>query len=164
MKPVIPQDLNASEELIEKYAQEVMEGVYGNWEERKMKLGILYDRIQAKVNEVSEKNLNSLTAQIERYEDIAMECINNELSYEEIKINFPKIYPIIQLKINEFLNRDIMYQIGEKDIEMLAKRVKEGLFGDGKERVHKLAQLYDPVQKKVKELNKEMTKLKMKLF
>ena len=35
MNPVIPQDLNASEELIEKYAQEVMKGVYGNWEERK---------------------------------------------------------------------------------------------------------------------------------
>ena len=77
-----------------------------------------------------------------------------ELLLDNISNNF-----VVDKNENFFINNFD----GEKDIEMLAKRVKEGFFGDGKERVHKLAQLYDPVQKKVKELNKEMTKLKMKL-
>lgn len=44
---------------IEKLAREVIEGKYGNGEERRQKLGSLYNEVQKKVNEILKGNITS---------------------------------------------------------------------------------------------------------
>lgn len=44
---------------IEELAQEVINGKYGNGEERKQKLGNLYNEVQAKVNSIYGQNVSS---------------------------------------------------------------------------------------------------------
>lgn len=44
---------------IEKLAREVIEGKYGNGEERKQKLGSLYNEVQKRVNEILKGNITS---------------------------------------------------------------------------------------------------------
>lgn len=41
---------------IDKLANDVIKGIYGNGEERKKKLGSLYNQVQARVNEILNKN------------------------------------------------------------------------------------------------------------
>ena len=49
---------------IEELAKEVIAGKYGNGEERKQKLGSLYNEVQAKVNEILNTNVSQETIYI----------------------------------------------------------------------------------------------------
>ena len=46
---------DVEEEIIEKLAQEVLRGTFGNGETRKQALGALYDRVQDRVNQILEE-------------------------------------------------------------------------------------------------------------
>ena len=49
---------------IEELAQAVIRGEYGNGEERKQKLGSLYEQVQARVNEILGQNVSQETIYI----------------------------------------------------------------------------------------------------
>ena len=55
---------NSNNVDIEQIARDVIEGKYGNGEERKQKLGTLYNEVQAKVNSIYGKNVSQETIYI----------------------------------------------------------------------------------------------------
>lgn len=48
---------NSANVDIEQLARDVINGKYGNWEERKQKLGALYSQVQQRVNEILKGNI-----------------------------------------------------------------------------------------------------------
>lgn len=144
---------------VETVADEVIQGLWGNGEERKEKLKLYgYDPVivQAKVNEILESqkpqedpkpkkiNINSYARKVingdfgngeERVEKLKQEG----LTEEQIKN--------VQDKVNEILNNQP--QIELKSNEEIAKEVIDGLWGNGEERYKKLQEAgynYDKVQ------------------
>lgn len=144
---------------VETVADEVIQGLWGNGEERKEKLKLYgYDPVivQAKVNEILEKekpqevekpkkiNINSYAKKVingdygngeERKEKLKAEGLTDE----QIKA--------IQDKVNEILLNQP--QIELKGNEEIAKEVIDGKWGNGEERVNKLTEAgynYDIVQ------------------
>ena len=45
---------DVDKEIIEKLAQEVLKGTFGNGETRKQALGALYNKVQSRVNQILE--------------------------------------------------------------------------------------------------------------
>lgn len=144
---------------VETVADEVIQGLWGNGEERKEKLKLYgYDPVivQAKVNEILEAqkpqedpkpkkiNLNSY----------ARKVINGDFGNGEDRVNNLKAEGItdeqikaIQDKVNEILLNQP--QIELKGNEEIAKEVIAGLWGNGEERYNRLTEAgynYDIVQ------------------
>ena len=159
----IPQERELTQEEIEYYTKKVMNGVFGNDEERKKQLGNKYNIIQSNVNLRMENNFRGIRNWRENEVDNKAEFSRiNNLSSEEMRTSFGYLFPLIQCKRNENEGKNIMFNIEEKDIENLAREVKLGRFGDGIERKHKLGGLCEIVQKKVNEILKMEVKLKLK--
>ena len=82
-------------------AYKVINGEYGNGEERKAKLGILYDRVQNKVNEILIGRHNSKMVDINK---LAQKVINGEYGNgEERKAKLGLLYDEVQNRVNEML-------------------------------------------------------------
>lgn len=82
-------------EDIETLAQAVINGEYGNGEERKQKLGVLYDAVQNRVNEImSAPNIDEL----------AQAVIRGEYGNgQERKDKLGNLYDAVQSRVNELL-------------------------------------------------------------
>ena len=72
------------------------------------------------------------------------------------------MYFIVQNKVNEKLGSSFRYQLNEKSIEILAKRVIKGEFGNGNIRKTKLGDSYPNVQNKVNEILECPTRINIK--
>ena len=90
---------------IEELAKEVIAGKYGNGEERKQKLGNLYNEVQAKVNSIYGKNVSNETIYIVKSGDTLSAIANKyNTTYQKIakdnNISNPNlIYPNQKLVI-----------------------------------------------------------------
>lgn len=86
---------------IEELANEVIAGKYGNGEERKQKLGTLYNEVQAKVNSIYGQNVSQETPNIE---ELAKSVIRGEYGNgQERKDRLGNLYSEVQKRVNEIL-------------------------------------------------------------
>ena len=161
--PKVPQDRELNNEEIEEYAIQVMNGQFGDDEERKANLGNKYEIIQKKVNDIMEYNLSVITNWRENIYRNAEFSMNNELSLEEMRERFGYLFPLIQCEKNEMEGNDLMFNIRDKDIENLANEAIDGTFGNGNERKYRLDKLYENVQKKVQEILDKKVELELQL-
>lgn len=150
---------------VETVADEVIQGLWGNGEERKEKLKLYgYDPVivQAKVNEILE---SQKPQEVEKPKKIninsyARKVINGDFGNGEDRVEKLKQEGLtedqiknIQDKVNEILNNQP--QIELKSNEEIAKEVINGLWGNGEERYNKLQEAgynYDNVQAIVNEM------------
>ena len=104
---------------IEKLANNVIQGYYGNGEERKKKLGKLYPLVQNKVNELVGSNyrhdIDEVSIQILVDRVFKREFGNGK----ERKEKLGELYPFVQNKINEKLGFHTVYE--EKPIPSYVK-------------------------------------------
>lgn len=86
---------------IEELAKEVIAGKYGNGEERKQKLGNLYNEVQAKVNSIYGQSVSYKTPNIE---ELAKAVIRGEYGNgQERKNKLGNLYNEVQKRVNEIL-------------------------------------------------------------
>ena len=86
---------------IEELAKEVIAGKYGNGEERKQKLGKLYNEVQAKVNSIYGQSVSHKKPNIE---EIAKAVIRGEYGNgQERKNKLGNLYNEVQKRVNEIL-------------------------------------------------------------
>lgn len=93
--------VNNSEINIEQLAIDVINGKYGNGEERKQKLGNLYNEVQAKVNSLYGQSVSHKTPNIE---ELAKAVIRGEYGNgQERKNKLGNLYNEVQKRVNEIL-------------------------------------------------------------
>ena len=96
----IPNQLLRSSTNIDELAKAVIRGDYGNGEERKQKLGSLYDQVQARVNEILGNSSNSVNI-----DELAKAVIRGDYGNgEERKQKLGSLYDQVQARVNEMLN------------------------------------------------------------
>ena len=137
---------------IEAVAKEVLNGLWGNGDNRKTRLenaGYNYDAVQKEVNKLVTE-LSQPTVELKSIEEIAREVINgkwfsgDKRNQEVTKAGYD--YHAVQTKVNEML---------QPDLTAVARDVIAGKYGNGQARMTKLKSAgYDPqiVQSKVNEL------------
>lgn len=150
---------------VETVADEVIQGLWGNGEERKEKLKLYgYDPVivQAKVNEIleSQKPQEDPKPKKININSYARKVINGDFGNGEDRVNNLKAEGLteeqiknVQDKVNEILNNQP--QIELKSNEEIADEVIQGLWGNGEERYKKLTEAgynYDNVQAIVNEM------------
>lgn len=83
---------------IEELAKEVIAGKYGNGEERKKKLGNLYNKVQAKINSIYGQNISP------NIDELARAVIRGEYGNgQERKDKLCNLYNEVQQRVNEIL-------------------------------------------------------------
>ena len=93
----IPNQLVRTSTNIDELAQAVIRGDYGNGEERKQKLGSLYEQVQARVNEMLGSTAN--------IDELAKAVIRGDYGNgEERKQKLGSLYNQVQARVNEMLN------------------------------------------------------------
>ena len=147
------QDIESSSsevKSVEEVAKEVLEGKWGNGDERKSLLssaGYIYSTVQAKVNEIlgtkSKKSIDAIAKEV-----LDGKWGNGSARKEKLQ-QAGYDYDKVQKKVNQL--------ISNSSVEKVAKEVIQGKWGNGSDRVSKLKQAgYDPevIQAKVNELLK----------
>ena len=143
-------------------ANRVIRGEFGNGKVRMEKLGYLYPVVN---NLVNKKLGNKFQFEIkdDLIEEIAKKAMEGVFGPEEEREkNLDYIYPRVKVKMDELAQKEPQNKkieetkknidSEEKKIENLAHRVIRGEFGNGKERMEKLGENYEKVQKKVNEI------------
>lgn len=140
--------ISAPEKTVDELAREVLQGKWGNGDERAVRLknaGYSYDAVQKRVNELlsSGKSLDEL----------AKEVINGKWGNGQDRVNRLKAagydYNAVQSKVNAILSGN------KKSIDTVAREVIRGNWGNGQERKRRLTKAgydYARVQKRVNEL------------
>ncbi len=152
----------AEAKKIDDLAKEVIQGKWGNGQERKDKLtaaGFDYDKIQAKVNELLGAVKPTGTKTVD---DLAKEVIRGDWGNGQDRIDKLTAagydYKAIQAKVNELMApKPAAAPAAGKTLEEVAKEVIQGKWGNGQERKDKLTAAgydYNTVQAKVNELLK----------
>ncbi len=152
----------AEAKKIDDLAKEVIQGKWGNGQERKDKLtaaGFDYDKIQAKVNELLGAVKPAGTKTVD---DLAKEVIRGDWGNGQDRIDKLTAagydYKAIQAKVNELMApKPAAAPAAGKTLEEVAKEVIQGKWGNGQERKDKLTAAgydYNTVQAKVNELLK----------
>ena len=134
---------------IDEVARQVINGEWGNGQERKDRLtqaGYDYNQIQDRVNQILGAGQKSI-------DELAQEVINGQWGNGEERkqnlINAGYDYNAVQNKVNEMLGA------GKESIDDIARRVIRGDYGNGQDRANRLrADGYDPdeVQQRVNEM------------
>ena len=135
---------------VDELAHEVINGMWGNGQERKDKLtvaGYSYDDVQARVNEILYKS-----AKTDR--EIAQEVIDGKWGNGNERFRLltdaGRDYYRIQRIVNEILYTETL-----KSIDEIAQEVIQGKWGYGQDRCDRLTAAgysYDDVQKRVNEM------------
>ena len=131
------------EKSIEELAREVIEGKYGNGEDRKRALGDRYSEVQARVNEilapVSKPSVDIL--------DLVKKTIRGDFGNgEDRKRALGDRYSEVQARVNEILAPVSKPSV---DILDLVKKTIRGDFGNGEDRKNNLGSNYNEVQRQV---------------
>lgn len=96
-------DINLNKYTNKELANMVIEGKFGNGEERRQKLGNRYNSVQKIVNETLNPNKNVLTDDIN---ELANSVIRGDYGNgEERKAKLGNLYSIVQKKVNELLGK-----------------------------------------------------------
>ena len=126
-------------------ADRVIEGDFGNGDERKKKLGNLYPIVQNIVNEkVSCSKRHPVNDSL--IEQVAKNALKGVFgSIEERKTNLDYIYPRVQAKIIEIVQEELK----SKTIREIVEEVIQGKYGNGMDRKDLLGDLYKIIQNEV---------------
>lgn len=134
---------------IEKLANDVINGVFGNGDARRAALGDKYDAVQARVNEILNGGGSGGGADVD-IDDLARRVIAGEFGNgDERKAALGGSYEAVQVRVNEMLGGG---PDGGVDIDDPARRVIRGEFGNGQERRDRLGANYDAVQARVNQM------------
>jgi len=143
---------------IDEIAKEVINGKWGNGEDRKNRLteaGYDYSKVQAKVNELMSSSSTSTPAK-KSVDEIAKEVIQGKWGNGTDRKNKLTAagydYNAVQNKVNELCGST---STPKKSIEEVAREVIRGDWGNGSERKDRLTKAgynYSAVQSKVNEL------------
>ncbi|MBR7927078.1 N-acetylmuramoyl-L-alanine amidase [Aerococcaceae bacterium zg-ZUI334] len=152
--PVPPTDTN-----LDDVARQVINGRFGNGEERKQKLRASgYDplQVQERVNVLLGKPSTSKPT-LKSIDEVATEVLNgkwgNGASRKTVLTNAGYDYNQVQAKVNELLSGQPTPKL--KSIDEVAREVINGQWGNGQDRKNRLTQAgydYHQVQQKVNEL------------
>ena len=96
-------DTSTPTDDIDALAQDVIKGVYGNGNERKQRLGAMYDEVQARVNELL--NSNDIEQNVNTINTLAQDVIEGVYGNgNERKQRLGAMYDEVQARVNELLN------------------------------------------------------------
>ncbi len=149
---------------VEEIAKEVIQGLWGNGDDRVKKLtaaGYDYDAVQAKVNEIlSGKKPAAPTGPVMKsVVEVAKEVIQGKWGNGDDRVKKLTAagydYDAVQAKVNEILRGNKPAEPAKKSVVEVAKEVIQGKWGNGDDRVKRLTAAgydYDAVQAKVNEL------------
>lgn len=164
--PVNPTPVKSIDEL----AKEVIAGKHGTGNERRKSLGDLYDKVQARVNEILTGKKTEVKEPVKKpvkepvkepvkkpektIDELAKEVIDGKHGTgADRKKSLGDKYDAVQARVNEILTGKST-AASAKTIDQLAKEVIDGKHGTGAARRASLGKLYDEVQKRVNELMK----------
>lgn len=139
-------------------AKEVINGKWGNGDDRKNRLtgaGYDYNAIQAKVNELLGQKAKPAALVKKSNDVIAQEVINGKWSNGNDRINRLRAAGYDPNAIQTLVNQKL--GAGKKSVDIVAREVIAGKWGNGQDRVNRLKNAgYDPasVQKRVNEILK----------
>lgn len=139
-------------------AKEVINGKWGNGDDRKSRLtaaGYDYNAVQAKVNELLGQKAKPAAPAKKCNDVIAQEVINGKWGNGNDRINRLKAAGYDPTAIQALVNKKL--GAGKKNVDTIAREVIAGKWGNGQVRVSRLkAAGYDPasVQKRVNEILK----------
>ena len=134
---------------IDKLANDVINGVFGNGNARKAALGDKYEKVQARVNEILGGGGAGSGGGVD-VDDLARRVIAGEFGNGDArKKALGSNYDAVQKRVNEILGGS---GSGGADIDALARAVIRGDYGNGDERRRRLGSDYDAVQRRVNEL------------
>ena len=150
-----------------------MDGIFGSNDDLKKNLDYIYPKVQAKMNEIVQKQLKNKTI-----DEIAYEVIKGKYGNAEYRKNLlGDLYEKVEKKVNEILeglkqknsnnekpnskNNEIKIENKKElkakglendlTIEELSNKVIRGEYGNGEVRKNKLGGLYSIVQNRVNE-------------
>jgi Negative regulator of beta-lactamase expression len=139
--PVAPATPPVANKSIWQLADEVLAGVHGSGEARKVSLGSKYDAVQAEVN---RRSGIGPAAQVKSIAQLADEVISGKHgSGEARKVSLGNQYAAVQAEINRRLG------VGGPSISQLADAVLAGKYGSGATRKAQLGRNYEAVQAEV---------------
>ena len=134
---------------IDDLAWRVINGEFGNGDERRAALGDKYDAVQQRVNEILNGDEPAPEPSYDDVDDLAQRVINGEFGNGDDRRNaLGDKYDAVQARVNELLGSGT----GGADIEELAQAVIRGDYGNGEERRNALGSNYDAVQQRVNEI------------
>lgn len=124
---------------IDKYAKDVVEAIFGK---------TTVNKSEPKP-EVKGKTINEMAEEV--YRGIHG---NGEVNRRHSLGVTKEVYDQVQQRVNEkyYGMKPKVQEVGQKEIDDLARRVYRGEFGVGEERKRRLGKLYDRVQKRVNEI------------
>ena len=150
--------IEPTKKSVDVIAKEVINGKWGNGDDRKSRLtaaGYDYNAVQAKVNELLGQKA-APAAPVKKSNDvIAQEVINGKWGNGNDRINQLKAAGYDPTAIQALVNQKL--GAGKKSIDTIAREVIAGKWGNGQDRVNRLKKAgYDPasVQKRVNEILK----------
>lgn len=140
-----PVDVNP-DGTVDQLAQRVINGEFGNGDERRAALGARYEEVQNRVNEL----LNNTTQHyVPTDEELADAVMRGEYGNgDDRKRALGDRYQAVQ----DIINARMGVATPQVDIDDLAWRTIRGEFGNGQDRRNALGDLYDQVQARVNEL------------
>ena len=134
---------------IDDLARRVINGEFGDGDQRRQLLGDKFDAVQKRVNEIlnggggTDVNSSSI-------DELAQKVINGDFGYGDArKQALGDKYDEVQKRVNEILSGNVS---SSDSIDDLAKRVINGELGNGDARRAALGDKYDEVQKRVNEI------------
>ncbi len=133
---------------VEELANEVIQGLWGNGQERKDRLGNRYSEVQARVNEILS---GKPSAPVKTTEELAKEVIEGKYGNgEDRKKALGDRYAEVQALVNKMLSTP-----SKKSIDDVAREVIQGKYGNQPERQKRLeaeGYNYRQVQDRVNEM------------
>ena len=149
--------VTTTKKTVAEVAQEVIQGLWGNGDDRKTKLtnaGYNYSEVQSKVNELLSGK--TTTTAKKTVDELAKEVINGKWGNGDARkkalTDAGYDYSAVQQKVNQLMSGS---SSSTKSIDTIAKEVIQGKWGNGQERIDKLTKAgYDAkaVQKKVNQM------------
>ena len=154
-----PQEiLDCPKKSVDVIAKEVINGKWGNGDDRKNRLiaaGYDYNAVQAKVNELLGQKAKPAAPAKKSNDVIAQEVINGKWGNGNDRINRLKAAGYDPTAIQALVNKKL--GAGKMSVNELAREVIAGKWGNGQDRINRLKKAgYDPasVQKRVNEILK----------
>ena len=140
---------------IEELANEVIDKMYGNGDERKLKLGIMYNLVQNKVNEILCCELRHPLDE-KHIEILAYRTIDGEFDEGmERKEKLGKEFKRVQNKVNRIKNRPLSedYDLNKLDISEYIKKLEHGEMTDDEIKKALGIPMFNFIRNKVNERN-----------
>lgn len=139
-----PSVTKPSGKSVEQLAQEVIAGFYGNAGERKRALGLMYDEVQARVNQILSGDITAPQNDLNTMADAVINGTygNGEARKRALGANYDAVMNIVNARL---LGHQAPQGSNGSNIDDLVQRTLRGDFGNGDDRKRALGSNYDTV-------------------